>query len=219
MEAGTAAERAKKLSIPVIKKRKSQQKQPGLWWYRLAETLRRVTEEHETLAFVHEGAKLQAWEASYQPDSAESFVFMFSFQFDCVLTILLFIFGQVFFLFFCFFVTRFKCCQKPAADQSPKYTWHHPEHLRKANRIWQKTGWNWKCSNLLKATGRGNNSWPQSVNKPNVFTAQHRRWKGRRKKKTNLEFPPQQIHLDHWAREFKYKRDTKAVMLKVVRIE
>lgn len=53
----------------------------------------------------------------------------------------------------------------------------YPEHLRKANRIWQKTGWNWKCSNLLKSTGRGSNSWPQLVNKPNVFTEQHRRWK------------------------------------------
>lgn len=38
-------------------------------------------------------------------------------------------------------------------------------------------------------------------------------------KNNNQEFLPQQIHLDHWAREFKYKRDTKAVMLKVVRIE
>lgn len=118
-------------------------------------------------------------------------LFMFSFQFDCGLTILLFIFGQLFFFsFFFLFVTRLKCCQEPAADQRPKYTWHHPEHLRKANRIWQKTGWNRKCSNLLKATGRGNNSWPQSVNKPNVFTSQHRRWKGRRKKET-LEVLPQ----------------------------
>lgn len=32
MEAATAAKRATKLRVPVIRKRKSQLKQPGLWW-------------------------------------------------------------------------------------------------------------------------------------------------------------------------------------------
>lgn len=59
----------------------------------------------------------------------------------------------------------------------------YPQRIRKANRIWQKAGWNWKCLNLLKAAGRGSNNWPQSVNKPNVFTEQHRRWKKTKKKK------------------------------------
>lgn len=45
-----------KCSVPVMKKRKSQQWQPGLWWQRLAATVRRATGQHETPAFVGSGA-------------------------------------------------------------------------------------------------------------------------------------------------------------------
>lgn len=141
---------------------------------------------------------LQAWEASYQSYFAESWVFHVRISLLLCLTFLLFIFGQL-------VVTRFECCQDPATEQS--LSMHvtalvmYPEHLGKANRIWQKSvpfsGWNWKCSNLLKATVRGSNSWPQLVNKPNVFTEQHWRWK--RRKKNNLQILPQQIHLYYWA--------------------
>lgn len=116
--------------------------------------------------------------------SAESGVFYVLVSLWLCLTILLFIFGQFFFFFFLSRVLNVVRNPLLTKAQSMHVTLvMYPQHLRKANRIWQKTGWNWKRLNLLKAARRGSNNWPQSVNKPNVFTEQHRRWKKTKKYK------------------------------------
>lgn len=127
---------------------------------------------------------LQAWDVSYQPDSAESGVFYVLVSLWLCLTILALYLWSVLFFFLSWVLNVVKNPLLTKA-QSMHVTAlvMYPQHLRKANRIWQKTGWNWKCSNLLKAAGRGSNNWPQLVNKPNVFTEQHRRWKKTEKKK------------------------------------